>query len=50
MYAYYCTFGEQRNIGNDFLTHIKNILRDTLEGILTNSEVYLVNILNLFEV
>ena len=40
MYSYYCTFGEHRHPGHDFKSNIVNILRDTLEGILTNSEVY----------
>ena len=40
MYSYYCTFGEHRHPGHDFKSNIINILRDTLEGILTNSEVY----------
>jgi hypothetical protein len=40
MYAYYCTFGEEKDPGTDFKAMIKNILRDTLEGILTNAEVF----------
>lgn len=40
MYSYYLTFGEHRQTGNDFMSRIKNILRDSLEGILTNSEVF----------
>lgn len=39
MYAYYCTFGEEKDPGNDFLAFVKNILRESLEGILTTSEV-----------
>ncbi len=39
MFAYYCAFGEEKEAGTDFLAMIKNILRDTLEGILTNAEV-----------
>ena len=39
MYAFYCVFGEQRHPGVDFKSNINNILRDTLEGVLTNSEV-----------
>jgi hypothetical protein len=39
MYAYYCTFGEEKNPGNDFVANIINILRESLEGILTNAEV-----------
>lgn len=43
MYAYYLTFGEHRHPDNDFLGKILNILRDALEGILTNSEVIFFN-------
>lgn len=39
MYAYYCTFGEEKNPGNDFVINVTNILRESLEGILTNAEV-----------
>lgn len=39
MYSYYCTFGEFADPGNDFKAQVNNILRNTLEGILTNSEV-----------
>lgn len=39
MYSYYLTFGEHKHPGNDFLSKIKNNLRESLEGILTNSEV-----------
>ena len=40
MYAYYCTFGEFKLVGNDILTNITNILRESLEGILTTAEVF----------
>ena len=46
MYAYYLTFGEHRNPGNHFIAKITNILRDALEGILTNSEVNIKKIKN----
>ena len=41
MFAYYCTFGEEKDPGTDFKAMIKNVLRETLEGILTNAEVIL---------
>ena len=44
MFAYYCAFGEEKDPGTDFKANIKNILRDTLEGILTNAEVKLIAI------
>ena len=40
MFLYYCVFGEHADPGKDFKANINNILRDTLEGILTNSEVF----------
>lgn len=40
MYLYYCVFGEHADPGNDFKANINNILRDTLEGILSNSEMF----------
>jgi hypothetical protein len=39
MYAYYCTFGAEKDMGEDFMAHVKNILRESLEGILSNAEV-----------
>lgn len=41
MYAFYCVFGEQRHPDDDFKSNVNNVLRDALEGILTNSEVSL---------
>lgn len=40
MYAYYLTFGEQSSPETYFIGRITNILRESLEGILTNSEIY----------
>jgi hypothetical protein len=40
MFAFYCVFGEQRHLGDDFKSNINNILRDSLEGVLTNSELF----------
>ena len=40
MYNYYCTFGEQKHTNNDFMSLILNMLRESLEGILTNSEMF----------
>lgn len=39
IYALYCTFGEKRHPGQDFLSKILNILRDSTEGLLTHAEV-----------
>jgi len=39
MFSYYCTFGEHKTPGEDFMARITNTLRDSLEGILTNAEV-----------
>jgi hypothetical protein len=39
IYAFYCTFGEKKHPGQDFLSKILNILRDSTEGLLTHSEV-----------
>ena len=40
MFAFYCVFGEFSQSGSHFLAIISNILRDSLEGILTNSEMF----------
>ncbi|UJR28315.1 hypothetical protein I4U23_009559 [Adineta vaga] len=40
LYALYCTFGERKHLGQDFLSKILNILRQTTEGLLSHSEVY----------
>ncbi|RNA29597.1 coiled-coil domain-containing protein [Brachionus plicatilis] len=40
MYAYYLTFGEHPNPDTYFTGRITNILREALEGILSNSEIY----------
>jgi hypothetical protein len=40
MFALYCEFGEFGTKGSHFLALVSNILRDSLEGILTNSELY----------
>jgi hypothetical protein len=39
IYALYCTFGEKEHPGQDFLTKILNILRESTEGLLTHAEV-----------
>ena len=46
MYNYYCTFGEKKQPGTDFMSKITNILREALEGILTNSEVAFIYMFN----
>lgn len=40
MYAYYLTFGEHPSPDTYFIGRITNILREALEGILSNSEIY----------
>ncbi|CAF0851526.1 unnamed protein product [Adineta ricciae] len=40
IYALYCTFGERKHTGQDFLSRILNILRQSTEGLLSHSEVY----------
>lgn len=39
IYAFYCAFGEKQHPGQDFLSKILNILRDSIEGLLSHSEV-----------
>jgi hypothetical protein len=39
LYSLYCTFGEKKHPGQDFLSKIANILRDSTEGLLTHAEV-----------
>jgi hypothetical protein len=39
IYALYCTFGEKKHHGQDFISKILNILRQTTEGLLSHSEV-----------
>jgi hypothetical protein len=39
IYGLYCTFGEKKHPGEDFITKIMNILRASTEGLLTHSEV-----------
>ncbi|CAF1416429.1 unnamed protein product [Adineta steineri] len=40
LYALYCTFGERKHVGYDFISKILNILRQTTEGLLSHSEMY----------
>jgi hypothetical protein len=39
IYQLYCTFGEKKHCGEDFLSKIMNILRDSIEGLLSHAEV-----------
>ena len=39
IYALYCTFGERKHTGQDFLSRILNVLRQSTEGLLSHSEV-----------
>ena len=39
IYALYCAFGEKKQPGQDFLSHVANVLRDSIEGLLTHAEV-----------
>ncbi len=39
IYAIYCSFGEKKHRGQDFLSKIDNILRESTEGLLTHAEV-----------
>ena len=39
IYQLYCSFGEKKHPGNDFLSKILNILRSAIEGVLTHAEV-----------
>ncbi|CAF1441683.1 unnamed protein product, partial [Rotaria magnacalcarata] len=38
IYALYCSFGEKRHPGQDFLSKIMNVLRDATEGLLSHAE------------
>ncbi|CAM4747075.1 unnamed protein product [Rotaria magnacalcarata] len=40
IYALYCSFGEKRHPGQDFLSKIMNVLRDATEGLLSHAEIY----------
>jgi uncharacterized protein YbcI len=40
MYSFYLTFGEEPQRDQNFMAFITNILRNSLEGILTNSELF----------
>lgn len=39
IYAMYCTFGEKKHPGGDFLSKILNVLRESVEGMVTHAEV-----------
>lgn len=39
IYALYCTFGEKKHTSHDFISNILNILRESIEGLLTHAEV-----------
>ena len=39
IYELYCTFGEKKHPGEDFMSRIWNILRASTEGLLTHGEV-----------
>ena len=39
IYALYCSFGEKKHPGKDFLSKILNLLRESTEGLLTHAEV-----------
>lgn len=39
IYALYCTFGEKKHPGGDFLSKILNSLRESVEGLVTHAEV-----------
>jgi hypothetical protein len=39
IYELYCTFGEKKHIGEDFLSRMMNILRSSTEGLLSHAEV-----------
>jgi hypothetical protein len=47
IYAFYCTFGEKKHSGQDFLSKIANILRESMEGLLTHAEVNHLKILKI---
>ncbi|CAF0808765.1 unnamed protein product [Rotaria sordida] len=40
IYNLYCTFGEKKHTGQDFLSKILNILRESTEGLFTHSEIF----------
>ncbi|CAF5109823.1 unnamed protein product, partial [Rotaria magnacalcarata] len=40
IYRIYCVFGEKKHPGQDFLSKILNILRESTEGLLTHSEMF----------
>lgn len=39
IYGLYCTFGEKKHNGEDFMSKILNILRSAVEGLLSHAEV-----------
>ena len=39
IYQLYCTFGEHEHTGGDFLSKVLNILRESVEGLLSHGEV-----------